>query len=96
MDFKTIDEAARRVMGSLPAGFDTLRHDLERNMQAALRSALARMDLVTREEFEVQEQVLLRTRAKLDALEQQVRELEARIGAASGPAPSSNPAANEE
>ena len=82
MDFKSIDEAARRVMGSLPAGFETLRHDIERNVQATLRSTLAKMDLVTREEFEIQEQVLMRTRTKLDELEQQVRELEARIAAA--------------
>lgn len=82
MDFKSIDEAARRVMGSLPAGFETLRHDIERNVQATLRSTLAKMDLVTREEFEIQQQVLMRTRTKLDELEQQVRELEARVAAA--------------
>lgn len=79
MDFKSIDEAARRVMGALPAGFDTLRHDLEKNLQGALRTALDKMDLVTREEFEIQQEVLLRTRAKLDALEKVVRALEAQL-----------------
>lgn len=82
MDFRSIDEAARRVMGSLPAGLDTLRHDIEKNVQEALRGALERMDLVTREEFEIQQQVLLRTRTKLDELERQVRDLEARLGTA--------------
>lgn len=82
MDFRSIDEAARRVMGSLPSGLDTLRHDIEKNVQEALRSALERMDLVTREEFEIQQQVLLRTRTKLDELERQVRDLEARLGTA--------------
>lgn len=82
MEFKSIDDMARRIMGSLPAGFETMRQDIEKNVQAAIRSGLARMDLVTREEFEVQQAVLERTRAKLTALEAQMHELEERLAAA--------------
>ena len=53
--------------------------DVERNSRALLTQALARLDLVTREEFDVQAQLLLRTRAKLEALEARVRALEAAV-----------------
>jgi BMFP domain-containing protein YqiC len=51
--------------------------DLEKNMKAMLTQGFSRLDLVTREEFDVQAQVLAKTRAKLDALEARVAELEA-------------------
>jgi len=51
--------------------------DVEKNVKAALGSAFARLDLVTREEFDVQKEVLTRTRAKLEALEARIAELEA-------------------
>lgn len=51
--------------------------DLERNVKAMLTQGFSRLDLVTREEFDVQAQVLAKTRAKLDALEARVAELEA-------------------
>lgn len=51
--------------------------DLEKNVKAMLTQGFARLDLVTREEFEIQAQVLARTRAKLEALEARVAELEA-------------------
>lgn len=51
--------------------------DLEKNVKAMLNQGFSRLDLVTREEFEVQAQVLARTRAKLEALEARVAELEA-------------------
>ena len=63
-------ENLRRVM---PAGFT---QEVEKNFRAALTAALAKLDLVTREEFEVQAQVLARTRAKLEALEKQVADME--------------------
>jgi BMFP domain-containing protein YqiC len=50
--------------------------DVEKNLRSALQSALAKLDLVTREEFDVQQQVLLRTREKLERLETVVAELE--------------------
>ncbi len=77
MNDKSIDGLARRLAESVPEGLRSIGGDLEENFRAVLRSGLARLDLVTREEFEVQEAVLKRTREKLEALEQRVRELEA-------------------
>jgi len=76
IDFKAIDELARRLSSLLPPGLDAARADLEKNFRAALQAGLGKLDLVTREEFEVQRAVLLRTRQKLDELERVVEELE--------------------
>lgn len=68
-----IDEVAgkvKKIMENSPA------QDLERNIRATLQSVFSRMDLVSREEFEVQQQVLLRTREKLSELERRIAELE--------------------
>ena len=53
--------------------------DLEKNMRAMLNQGYAKLDLLTREEFEIQSEVLARTRAKLEALENRVAELENRL-----------------
>ena len=53
--------------------------DIEKNMKAMLSQGFSKLDLVTREEFDVQMQVLAKTRAKLDALEARVAELEAQL-----------------
>ena len=53
---------------------------MEKNFHAALRATFAKLDLVTREEFDIQQEVLARTRAKLEELEKQVTELEAKVG----------------
>ncbi|HLR17096.1 MAG TPA: accessory factor UbiK family protein [Alcanivoracaceae bacterium] len=71
-----IDRIAAEVSARMPSGLGELRHDVERNVQAVLQEALARFDLIGREEFEVQRQVLLRTREKLEELEKIVAELE--------------------
>ena len=68
--FDDIDRRLREVFAQSPAA------DLEKNLRALLASFFARLDLVTREEFDVQRQVLLRTREKLAQLEAQVAELE--------------------
>ena len=71
---KLLDEMSSRVsslLASTPAG------DIEKNLRAALGSLFAKLDLVTREEFDVQREVLARTRAKLQALEARITELEA-------------------
>lgn len=76
IDLTTIDELARRLSGLVPPGLRESRDDIQENFKAVLQSGLAKLDLVTREEFEVQRAVLLRTREKLEALEAQVRQIE--------------------
>ncbi len=73
-----IDRFATRLQKMLPPGAEQLREDLKKNLAAMVNAALARMDLVTREEFEVQKALLLRTREKLKDLEARVQELEQR------------------
>lgn len=75
---KDIDRRIREVLAQSPAA------DLEKNLRALTTSFFARLDLVTREEFDVQRQVLLRTREKLTQLEAQVAELERKAGIAAG------------
>lgn len=75
-DPRLIDDLARRLAGSVPESVMALRRDLEQNFKGVLQSQLARLDLVTREEFDVQMNVLRRTREKLAALEQRLAELE--------------------
>ena len=77
MTSESIDQLARRLAESLPQGLRTMRGELEQNFRSILQSGLARLDLVTREEFEIQETVLARTRAKLEALEGRLQGLEA-------------------
>jgi BMFP domain-containing protein YqiC len=72
---KLLDEMSARVSSLLAA---TPAGDIEKNMRAALAGVFAKLDLVTREEFDVQREVLSRTRARLEALEARVAELEAR------------------
>ena len=75
-DPRIIDDLARRLAGAVPEGMVALRRDLEQNFKGVLQGRLARLDLVTREEFDVQATVLKRTREKLAALEQRLAELE--------------------
>lgn len=77
LDPKQIDDLAQRLAVSLPKGIQTLRGDLTRNLRASLEAGLTRLDLVSREEFDVQAAVLARTREKLGRLEARVAELEA-------------------
>ena len=78
-DPKKIDEIASRLADTMPPGLDAIRTDLEKNIRAALQGVLNNMDLVTREEFEVQKAVLAKTRQKVEALEQQLQVLEKQI-----------------
>ena len=77
-DPRLIDDLARRLAGSVPESVMALRRDLEQNFKGVLQSQLAQLDLVTREEFDVQATVLKRTGEKLAALEQRLAELEKR------------------
>ena len=80
IDTKSLDELARRLSDSLPIGLQHLRNDVEKNMRAILQSTFSKMNLVSREEFDVQSAVLGRTREKLEALEKQVSQLEEKFG----------------
>jgi len=75
-DPRLIDDLARRLAGAVPESVLALRRDLEQNFKGVLQSQLAKLDLVTREEFDVQASVLKRTREKLAALEQRLAALE--------------------
>ncbi len=72
----TIDSLLDQITSVLPEGWQDLQNDLGRNLHATLRGKLGKLDLVTREEFDIQREVLARTRAKCDALAEQVAELE--------------------
>ena len=78
MSNDSIDTLARLLAETLPQGLRSVRDDLEKNFRSVLQSGLTKLDLVTREEFAVQEAVLARTREKLDALEQRLAELGSR------------------
>ena len=71
-DPRMIDDLARRLAGAVPENVSALRRDLEQNFKGVLPSQLTRLDLVTREEFDVQSAVLRRTREKLAVLEQRL------------------------
>lgn len=76
MDPRFIDDLARKLSAAVPQSISNMRRDFEDNFKAVLQSTLSRMDLVTRQEFDVQAGVLRRTREKLEALEAKVAELE--------------------
>ena len=74
-----LDDMVNRLLDSLPSGLRDLKQDATKNLRAAMHSTLSKMDLVTREEFDIQQGVLARTRAKLETLEKQVAELEQKL-----------------
>ena len=76
MSDKSIEDLARKLAEAVPEGLRSMRKDLEDNFRSVLQSGLGKLDLVTREEFEVQEAVLARTREKLEALEKRLEEHE--------------------
>jgi BMFP domain-containing protein YqiC len=76
MNNESIENIASRLAEAVPEGLKAVREDLEQNFRGVLRASLGKLDLVTREEFEVQEAVLAKTRAKLEVLEAKLKELE--------------------
>ena len=76
IDLAQLDDLARRLSGLVPPGLREGREELQQNFKAVLQASLGKLDLVTREEFEVQRAVLARTREKLQALEAQVAALQ--------------------
>ena len=77
MDRQEIDRIALRLVSLVPPGLAQAQQDLRTNFHDVLTQGLRRLELVTREEFEVQSQLLARTRAKVDELEKRIAELEA-------------------
>lgn len=84
LDPKIIDDLARRLADSVPESLRALQMDLDQNFRAVLQAGLERLDLVTREEFDVQQGVLRRTRERLELLETRLAALEAPEGRGPG------------
>lgn len=78
-DMNFINDITKRLSDSLPPGLNKFKADLEKNFYAVLQSVFSKLDLVTREEFNVQKGVLTKTRAKLSILEKHVTELEKQL-----------------
>ncbi|KPK60853.1 MAG: hypothetical protein AMJ59_04465 [Gammaproteobacteria bacterium SG8_31] len=76
VDPKIIDDLAKRLSDSVPESLRALQLDVDQNFRAILQAGLAKLDLVTREEFDVQQGVLRRTRERLEALEARLAEME--------------------
>ena len=72
----SLDELARQLAESVPHNLKVLGHDLERNFKTLLQAGIERMELVSREEFDLQRAVLERTRAKLEQMETRLGDLE--------------------
>ncbi|AWL13399.1 uncharacterized protein HMF8227_02951 [Saliniradius amylolyticus] len=76
IDPKKLEQIAKQVTDAIPPGVKTMAEDMEGRVKQVLQSQLGKLDMVTREEFEVQTQVLLRTREKLAQLETRLEKLE--------------------
>jgi ubiquinone biosynthesis accessory factor UbiK len=82
INVQSIDELARRLAALVPPGLQQAREDMTATFRSALQSGLRNLDLVSREEFDVQRCVLLRTREKIEELEQQILSIERALGGA--------------
>ena len=79
IDAKKIEEMARQIQNALPPGLRNLGEEVERTVKQVLQSQLNKLDMVSREEFEVQTKVLLRTRERLVELEAKLAQLEEKL-----------------
>ena len=84
IDLAQLDELARRLSILVPPGLREGREELQQNFKSVLQAGLGKLDLVTREEFEVQRAVLARTRERLEALERDLSDL---VGTQAGDTP---------
>ena len=75
-DPRSLEELARKLADAVPPGLTALRSDLEQNFKAVLQGGLAKLDLVTRQEFDIQAAVLRRSRERLEELEKRIAALE--------------------
>lgn len=73
---KKLEEIAKQISDAVPPGMKTMAEDAEAKVKQVLQSQLSRLDFVSREEFDIQSQVLMRTREKLEALETRLDILE--------------------
>ena len=92
IDLAQLDELARRLSSLVPPGLrghvsEETREELQQNFKSVLQAGLGKLDLVTREEFEVQRAVLARTRERLEALERDLSDL---VGTQAGDTPARN------
>ena len=81
IDLAQIDELARRLSSLVPPSLRDSRDELQQNFKSVLQTGLGKLDLVTRDEFDVQRAVLLRTRDKLNELQRAVAQIEAQLAA---------------
>ncbi|HUS24920.1 MAG TPA: accessory factor UbiK family protein [Candidatus Binatia bacterium] len=82
IDAKQLEDLAERLARSLPPGLKGLQSELSSSFREVLKSNLDRFDLVSRERFDAQAELLARTQSRLEALERRLQELEARLTAA--------------
>ena len=75
LDPKKLEEIARQIADSVPPGVKNMAEEAEGKIKQVLQAQLSKLDLVTREEFDIQTQVLIRTREKLEAMESRIAAL---------------------
>ncbi|EAS62554.1 cytoplasmic protein [Photobacterium angustum] len=80
-DPKKLEQVAKQIQDAMPQPVKELGNDVEQKVRQVIQAQLGKLDVVNREEFDVQTQVLLRTRQKLNDLEQKMAELEAKLDA---------------
>lgn len=76
IDPKIIDDFARKISEAIPPGVSTLKNEMEQNLRTTIESLFSKLNMVSRDEFDIQAAVLKRTREKLEELEQQLTKLE--------------------
>jgi BMFP domain-containing protein YqiC len=79
MNSNGLDDLARRLADSVPESLRALGRDMESNFKAVLQAQLSKLDLVTRQDFDVQAAILERTQGKLTSLEARLKEIEAKL-----------------
>jgi BMFP domain-containing protein YqiC len=84
IDARIFDDLSNTLGKLLPPGVSEMKDDFEHNAKAAMQSTLGKLDLVTREEFDVQTEVLVKTRQQLKELEARIQQLEGSVSTSSG------------
>ena len=81
LDPKKLEDIARQIQNNLPSGIKNMGEEAEKRIRSVLQAQLGKLDMVTREEFDVQTKVLLRTREKLNEMETKLTVLEQKLTA---------------